>query len=37
VTRCLEILHKELDTTLALCGQTDVNKVDQRILLPGTY
>ena len=37
VTCCLEILRKELDVTLALCGQTDVTKVDNRILLPGTY
>ena len=37
VTRCLEILRKELDVTLALCGETDVTKVDNRILVPGTY
>ena len=37
VTRCLDILRKELDVTLALCGQTDVTKVDKRILVPGTY
>lgn len=33
VTRALEIIHKELDTTLGLCGQTDLAKVDQSILL----
>jgi L-lactate dehydrogenase (cytochrome) len=37
VTRCLEIIRKELDITMALCGLTDVKKVDKRILLPGTY
>ena len=33
VTRALEIIHKELDTTLGLCGQTDLAKVDQSIFL----
>jgi L-lactate dehydrogenase (cytochrome) len=37
VTRALEILHKELDLTMAFCGRTDINKVDKSILLPGTY
>jgi L-lactate dehydrogenase (cytochrome) len=37
VTRCLEIIRKELDVTMALCGLTDVRKVDRSILLPGTY
>jgi L-lactate dehydrogenase (cytochrome) len=37
VTRCLEILHKEMDITMALCGLRDVGKVDQSILVPGTY
>jgi L-lactate dehydrogenase (cytochrome) len=37
VTRCLEIIRKELDITMALCGLTDVKKVDKKILLPGTY
>ncbi len=37
VTKCLEILYKELDLTMAFCGLTDVNKVDKAILLPGTY
>ena len=36
VTRCLEIIHKELDTTMAFCGHTDIGQVDERILLPGT-
>jgi L-lactate dehydrogenase (cytochrome) len=37
VTRCLEIIRKELDVTMALCGLTDVRKVDKNILLPGTF
>ena len=37
VTRVLEIIRKELDITMALCGLTDVQKVDRNILLPGTY
>jgi L-lactate dehydrogenase (cytochrome) len=37
VTKALEIIHKELDITLALCGRTDINTIDKSILLPGTY
>jgi L-lactate dehydrogenase (cytochrome) len=37
VTRVLEIIRKELDITMALCGLTDVQKVNKNILLPGTY
>ncbi|MGV3655990.1 MAG: alpha-hydroxy acid oxidase [Noviherbaspirillum sp.] len=37
VTLCLDILRKELDVTMALCGLTDVKHVDRNILLPGTY
>ena len=37
VTQVLEMLHKELDLTMAFCGRTDVEKVDKSILLPGTY
>jgi L-lactate dehydrogenase (cytochrome) len=37
VTRALQVIHKELDTTMALCGRTDINTVDTSILLPGTY
>jgi len=32
VTRCLELLRKELDLTMALCGVKDVAEVDRRIL-----
>jgi L-lactate dehydrogenase (cytochrome) len=37
VTKALEIIHKELDLSMAFCGRTDINKVDKDILLPGTY
>ena len=37
VTRALQIIHKELDFTMAFCGHTDIQKVDQSILLRGTY
>ena len=37
VTKVLEMMHKELDLTMAFCGRTDVEKVDKSILLPGTY
>lgn len=36
VTRCLEIIRHELDITMAFCGHTDIQKVDRRILLPGS-
>ena len=37
VTKCLEIIHKELDLTMAFCGHTNIETVDQGILLPGTF
>ena len=37
VTKALQILHKELDVTMAFCGHTHINTVDKGILLPGTY
>lgn len=37
VTKALEIIHKELDITMAFCGHTNINTVDKGILLPGTY
>ena len=33
VTRALEIIHKELDVTMAFCGHTQLTDVDRRILL----
>jgi len=37
VTRALEIIHKELDLTMAFCGHTRIDNVDRGILLPGTF
>jgi L-lactate dehydrogenase (cytochrome) len=37
VTRALEIIHRELDLTMALCGQTDIDAVDTQVLVPGTF
>ena len=37
VTKALEIIHKELDITMAFCGRTDIQTVDKSILLPGTF
>lgn len=33
VTRALQIIHKELDVTMAFCGHTNLQDVDSRILL----
>mgnify|MGYP003651843568 CR=1 FL=1 len=32
VTRCLEIIHRELDLSMAFCGLTDIAQVDKNIL-----
>ncbi len=37
VTRCLQILAKELDVTMAFCGHTQIDNVTREILRPGTY
>ena len=37
VTKALEIIHKELDLTMAFCGHTNINTVNKGILLPGTF
>ncbi len=37
VTKALEIIHKELDLTMAFCGHTNIRTVDKSILLPGTF
>jgi L-lactate dehydrogenase (cytochrome) len=37
VSKALEIIHKELDLTMAFCGRTDIRTVDKSILLPGTF
>ena len=36
VTKCLEIIHKELDLTMAFCGHTRITDVDRAVLLPGS-
>ena len=37
VTKALEVIHKELDITMAFCGHTNIQTVDRSILLPGTF
>ena len=37
VTKALQIIHKELDITMAFCGHTNIQTVDKGILLPGTF
>jgi L-lactate dehydrogenase (cytochrome) len=37
VTKALEIIHKEMDITMALCGKTRIENIDKSILLPGSY
>ena len=37
VSKVLEIIHKELDLTMAFCGRTQIDSVDKSILLPGTF
>jgi len=36
VTKALQIMHKELDITMAFCGHTDIQDVDRHILLPAS-
>ncbi|MDP3613025.1 MAG: alpha-hydroxy acid oxidase, partial [Rubrivivax sp.] len=36
VTKALQIIHKELDVTMAFCGHTQIHTVERSILLPGT-
>ncbi|MGI9390564.1 MAG: alpha-hydroxy acid oxidase, partial [Boseongicola sp.] len=33
VTKSLEVIHRELDLTMALCGRTSISSVDREILL----
>jgi L-lactate dehydrogenase (cytochrome) len=37
VTKCLEIIHRELDLTMAFTGHRDIQDVTKDILYPGTY
>ena len=36
VTKALQIIHKELDITMAFCGHTDIHNVDRKILISDT-
>ena len=36
VRKCLEMIHKELDVTMAFCGHTQIKNVDRAILLPSS-
>ena len=37
VEKALQIIHNELDLTMAFCGRTQMDTVDNSILLPGTF
>jgi L-lactate dehydrogenase (cytochrome) len=37
VTKALQIIHKELDLSMAFCGRTQIGQVDKGILRAGTY
>ena len=37
VSKALQIIHKELDITMAFCGHTNIQNVNTNILLPGTF
>lgn len=37
VTKALEIIHKELDLTMAFCGHTRIEQVGPHIFVPGTF
>ena len=37
VTKALDIIQRELDTSMAFCGHTQIDQVGREILIPGTY
>ena len=37
VLKALQIIHKELDVTMAFCGHTRLSEVDRAILRPGSH
>lgn len=37
VTKVLEILARELDITMALCGYRDIHQIGRDVLVPGSY
>ena len=37
VDKALQIIHRELDLSMAFCGRTQIAQVDRSILLPGSF
>jgi L-lactate dehydrogenase (cytochrome) len=37
VAKALQIIHRELELSMAFCGHTQINSVDKGILLPGSF
>lgn len=37
VTKALEIIHKELDLTMAFCGERELKNINRSHLIPGTF
>ena len=37
VTKALEIIHNELDLSMAFCGRTSVKDIDHSVILPGSF
>lgn len=37
VSKALQMIHKELDVSMAFCGHTNIQTVNRSILVPGTY
>jgi len=37
VSKALQIIHNELDLTMAFCGRMKIDDVDRSMLLPGTF
>jgi L-lactate dehydrogenase (cytochrome) len=37
VEKCLQMIHKELDISMAFCGRTNVNEVDRSILIDANW
>jgi L-lactate dehydrogenase (cytochrome) len=37
VTKCLQIIQKELEISMALCGHTNINNVTKDIILQETF
>ena len=37
VAKALQIIHRELELSMAFCGHTNINTVNKNILLPGTF